>query len=210
MTGSEDLPLEVLEQARALGFLGPGPVEAHRAHAAGFGEVVETVLAAAPARLVDLGSGGGVPGLVLAARWPDCHIWLVESNQRRCRYLRAVVRAQGWDPRVTVAEERAERVARRPDARERFPVATARGFGEPAVTAEIAAGLVEVGGALVVSEPPGPAPARWPATALRELGFGPAERIELRNASFVAIRKERPAPDRVPRPTGRPAKRPQW
>jgi 16S rRNA (guanine527-N7)-methyltransferase len=210
VNGPEVLPLEALERAQELGFLGPGPVEAQRAHATGFGEVVEATLGRPPDSLVDLGSGGGVPGLVLAARWPACSTVLVESNRRRSEHLRAVVSAQRWAGRVEVLEARAEVVARDPARRQSFAVATARSLGEPAVTAELASGLVRVGGLLVVSEPPEPTPARWPVGGLAELGFGSATRHAVQTGSFVAIRKISPSPDSVPRAVGRPAKRPRW
>jgi len=205
-----ELPLAVLARAQELGFLGPGPVDAQRAHAEGFGEVVERALDAAPDSLVDLGSGGGVPGLVLAARWPSCRVALVDSNHRRCDLLRTVVVEQGWAERVEVVEARAEVVAHDSQRREGFRVATARGLAGPAVTAEIAAGFVAVGGLLVVSEPPEPESERWPNVGLAAFGFGPAVRSTVRSGSFVAIRKILSAPEDVPRAVGRPAKRPRW
>ena len=205
-----ELPLAVLARAQELGFLGPGPIDAQRAHAEGFGEVVERTLDAAPDSLVDLGSGGGVPGLVLAARWPSCRVALVDSNHRRCDLLQAVVVEQGWADRVEVVEARAEVVAREPRCRERFRVATARGLAGPAATAELAAGFVTVGGVLVVSDPPEPEAERWPSAGLAAFGFGSAVRSTVRSGSFVAIRKISSAPENVPRGVGRPAKRPRW
>jgi 16S rRNA (guanine527-N7)-methyltransferase len=204
------LPLAVLARAQELGFLGPGPVEAQRAHAEGFGEVVEGTLDAAPESLVDLGSGGGLPGLVLTARWPGCRVALVESNHRRCELLRAVVAEQGWAERVEVVEARAEVVGHESGRREGFRVATARGLAGPAATAEIAAGFVVVGGVLVVSEPPEPESERWPPAGLAVFGFGPAVRSTVRSGSFVAIRKISSTPEDVPRGVGRPSKRPRW
>jgi 16S rRNA (guanine527-N7)-methyltransferase len=89
-------------------------------------------------------------------------------------------------------------------------VVTARSFAGPAATAEIAAGLVRVGGVLVVSDPPEPDPQRWPAEKLAELGFGAAERQVASGAQFVVLQKEHGAPDDVPRGVGRPTKRPRW
>ena len=157
---------DTLDRARTLGFLGPGPIDAHLQHAEGFGTVVEHVLGHVPSSLADLGSGGGVPGLVLAARWPACATTLVESNHRRAAHLRTAAAELGWSGRVEVIEDRAELVARRAECRERFEVVTARSFATPAATAEIAAGLVRLGGVLVVSDPPEPDPQRWPAEKL--------------------------------------------
>src|SRR4051812_34590597 len=57
--------IETLEEARTAGFLGPGPVEPHIRHAQGFAAAVVAALGREPANFADLGSGGGVPGLVL-------------------------------------------------------------------------------------------------------------------------------------------------
>jgi 16S rRNA (guanine527-N7)-methyltransferase len=202
--------VEVLERARAAGFLGPGPVEAHIAHSEGFAEAAEMALGREPANFADLGSGGGVPGLALGVRWAAARGALVESGRRRSGALRDAVAILGLENRLEVLEERAELVARRGGYRERFEVVTARSFAEPAVTAEVATGLVTVGGALVVSEPPHPGGNRWPTVRLRELGFGAAEPVERAGAHFVLMRKATGAPERFPRSVGRPAKRPLW
>jgi 16S rRNA (guanine527-N7)-methyltransferase len=204
------LLLEVLERARAAGSLGPGPVETHVGHSEGFAEAAEAALGRIPATFLDLGTGGGVPGLVLSLRWTGARGFFVDSNQRRCAALREAVAFLGLGDRVEVIEERAEVVGRPGPHREQFEVVTARSFAEPAVTAEIAAGLVAVGGMLVVSEPPDPARDRWPDAGLAELGFGPAEPVERSQAHFVVARKTAGAPERFPRAVGRPAKRPLW
>jgi 16S rRNA (guanine527-N7)-methyltransferase len=202
--------LEILERARAAGFLGPGPVEAHIAHSAGFVEAAEAVLGREPASFADLGCGGGVPGLAMSLQWAAARGVLVESARRRSGALRDAIMSLGLEHRVEVLEERAELVAQRGAYRERFEVVTARSFAEPAVTAEVGAGLVTVGGVLVVSEPPHPSADRWPISGLRELGFRAAEPVERAQAHFVVLRKVAPAPERFPRPVGRPAKRPLW
>jgi 16S rRNA (guanine527-N7)-methyltransferase len=203
---------EALERARIAGFLGPGRVEAHLGHSEGFAEAAEAALGRAPANFADLGTGGGVPGLVLALRYPGSRGILVESNHRRCWALREAVVRVGLEDRIEVLEQRAEVVARSWDHREQFELVTARSFAEPAVTAEIAAGLVRVGGILVVSEPPDPASAsrRWPAHELDGLGFGAAEQVECAQAHFAVVRKLTSSPERFPRRVGRPGKRPLW
>lgn len=202
--------LEILERARAAGFLGPGPVEAHIAHSAGFVEAAEAVLGREPASFADLGCGGGVPGLAMSLQWAAARGVLVESARRRSGALRDAIMSLGLEHRVEVLEERAELVAQRGAYRERFEVVTARSFAEPAVTAEVGAGLVTVGGVLVVSEPPHPSADRWPISGLRELGFRAAEPVERAQAHFVVLSKVAPAPERFPRPVGRPAKHPLW
>ena len=200
----------MLANARAVGFLGPGPVEPQLLHADGFAQVAEAALGGEPREFVDLGTGGGVPGLVLAIRWPAAGAVLVEANGRRAEGLRAAISRLDLGGRVKVLETRAEAAAQLPGYRERFALATARGFAGPAATAEIAAGFVSVDGALVVSEPPVPEEGRWPEAGLDRLGFGPARPEQAPGGRFVVIPKVAPAPAGVPRATGRPTKRPLW
>ena len=85
----DTLLVEILQDARACGFLGPEPVEHHIEHSRDLADAV------GPFRgtFLDLGSGGGVPGLVLAMSWPDADGILLESQRRRCELPRAGARA---------------------------------------------------------------------------------------------------------------------
>ena len=164
-------------------------------------------------RVLDLGSGGGLPGLVLAIYRPELELTLLEARQRACRFLREAVAGLG-SAGVVVVEARAEEAARRADLRETFDVVVARSFGPPAVTAECAVGFLRAGGRVIVSEPPDEvgshlASARWPADGLDALGLGPAVRGGESGATFVSLPKVR-MDDRWPRRVGIPAKRPLW
>jgi 16S rRNA (guanine527-N7)-methyltransferase len=200
--------LDALVRARDRGFLGPGEVSRHLDHSLGFVEVARSVLGAPPARLADLGSGGGVPGLVLASAWPETQVLLVESSVRRAEALRTEAAGLGLG-RVLILEGRAEEQARLPDYREQFDLVTARSFASPPVTAEIAAGFVAVGGVVLVSEPPGAAD-RWPAEPLEQLGLDPPQFCTASGAHYVWLRKRRPIPADRPRQRGRAVKRPLW
>jgi 16S rRNA (guanine527-N7)-methyltransferase len=206
VTAGPDL-LEVLGRARDRGFLGPGDPAEHLDHARGFVEVATR--SGTPGRVADLGSGGGVPGLVLAVELPAATVVLVESKVSRASWLTAAASRLGLGDRVEVRSARAEELAHDPGLRETFDLVTARSFGAPPVTAEIGAGFVTVGGALVVSEPPA-SEDRWPERELAGLGFGPAELSRARGAHFACIRKVRPVPEGSPRRRGRATKRPLW
>ena len=200
---------EVLLESQRLGFLGPGPVGTHIRHAQGFVQAAEEVLGGVPSRYVDLGTGGGVPGLVLGLAWPAARGHLIEASTRRCTALRGWLTQLGLADRVSVLEGRAEDLAREPELREQAEVVTARGFAPPAPTAEIATAFVHVGGAVVVSDPPEEQAGRWPAEPLADLGLVAAS-SELSVGHFTVLRKLSAAPGGVPRPVGRPAKRPLW
>jgi 16S rRNA (guanine527-N7)-methyltransferase len=199
---------EQLERARELGFLGPGPIGPHRAHA----EAFLTAIGDRPVeRCVDLGSGGGLPGLVLAVHLPASSWTLLDAMQRRTAFLREAVDALELADRVHVVTARAEVAGRDRALRGSADLVVARSFGSPAVTAECAAPLLRGGGSLVVSEPPSAAREgeRWPEDAVAELGLEPAVLIT-GPPSFVRLRLAHPVDERYPRRTGVPGKRPLW
>lgn len=191
-----------LEQARTLGFLGPGPVEDHVRHSWAFLAALTPVEGV----LVDLGSGGGVPGLPVALARPDLEVVLVEAGGRRAALLEEAVRALGLGDRVRVVHGRAE-VVGRSTLRGACAAVLARGFGPPPVTAECAAPLLRLGGRLVVSEPPDARTDRWPAKELAPLGLAPTEALRGPPRLQVLVQTG-PCPERYPRRDGTPAKRP--
>jgi 16S rRNA (guanine527-N7)-methyltransferase len=98
---------------------------------------------------LDLGSGGGFPGLPLAVALPAHRALLVESVGKKARFLATVIEAAGLRDRVAVAATRAETLAADPHHRGRWPAVTARavcGFGE---LVELALPLLRVGGLLI-------------------------------------------------------------
>jgi 16S rRNA (guanine527-N7)-methyltransferase len=202
--------LEILASAQAQGLLGPGDPAVHYEHALGFADAAESSGVGAPARFADLGTGGGVPGLILAAWWADASVALIESRVRRGRLLVGWVDDLGFGDRVQVLEGRAEDWARDPDYREAFDLVTARSFARPSVTAEIASGLVRTGGQLVVSEPPSSETERWPEDEVGALGFSPATALMARGAHYARLQKIEPAGGDVPRRAGKPGKSPLW
>jgi 16S rRNA (guanine527-N7)-methyltransferase len=193
--------LGVLERARRLGVLGPGPVQDHITHAERFVDAVHDLTEGSV--LVDLGSGAGVPGLVVAQARPDLQLLLLDSLERRIALLREGVAELGWEERVTVLLGRAEDLGRDGQWRGRADAVTARSFGPPATTAECAAPLLRVGGRLVVSEPPGGSD-RWPTEGLAQLGLvadSPGEGVRVLRQAVLC-------PEAFPRRVGVPAKRP--
>jgi 16S rRNA (guanine527-N7)-methyltransferase len=188
--------------------LGPGPVDVHLDH----GEAMAVAVGSDfRGRFLDLGSGAGVPGVILLALWPAATGVLLDARKRRCVFLEAAVIRLGLSDRASVACGRAEEVARQRDFRGAFDLVVARGFGPPATTAECAVGFLGAGGRLVVSEPPGEAdPRRWPAAGLAELGLlGPELRRE-EEAGIALFTAPEPAGERWPRRVGVPGRRPLW
>lgn len=200
---ADDHLVGILQDAQRRGFIGAGDLSAAVAHARGFAAAATTE----PSRAADLGSGGGIPGLVLALDWPQSRWSLIESADRRCAFLSSAIHSLALADRVSVVHARAESVGRDPAHRNAYDLVVARGFGPPAVTAECAAPLLRVGGAVIVSEPPGGNPNRWPTGALAALGLRPEASVSA-GATYQRIAQVEACPDRYPRRPGIPSKRP--
>jgi 16S rRNA (guanine527-N7)-methyltransferase len=178
---------------------------------------------------LDLGSGGGMPGLVLLANPPagtvvrggedERELWtLLDANRRRTEFLREALRELGVADRGRVLEGRAEELAHQLDQRGCYDVVVARGFGPPMVTAECGAPFLRSGGWLVVSEPPctserdpadgdGDPAGRWPREVLERLGLRDRG-VVASEFSYRILQLVRPVPVGYPRRTGVPRKRP--
>jgi 16S rRNA (guanine527-N7)-methyltransferase len=191
----------VLERSRHLGFLGPGPIDEHLYHTAGFLRGLDGV----SGLVVDLGSGGGVPGLIVAVARPDLQVILLDAAAKRCRFLEQSVDELGVGDRVRVVEGRAE-VHGRSELRGTADVVLARSFGGPAPTAECAAPFLRVGGRLLVSEPP-EIDDRWPAGPLAKVGLHPGSLVS-EGPRIRVLEQVRACPGEFPRRDGLPAKRP--
>jgi 16S rRNA (guanine527-N7)-methyltransferase len=199
--------LDVLEESRRLGLLGPGPVARQQQHAVDLARAVGSF----EGRMLDLGSGGGLPGLVLFGEWTTATGVLLDAQRRRCEFLEHAVATLDLGGRVAVRCGRAETLARDPELRGGFDLVVARSFGPPAVTAECAVGFLDTGGVLVVTEPPdAEVETRWSVAGLAELGLGPAEPLRAGETGAVRIRSTGAVDDRWPRRDGVPAKRPLW
>jgi 16S rRNA (guanine527-N7)-methyltransferase len=198
-----------LQQAFDFGLLGPGSVEAHISHALGYSDVAGQVGALTVGRVADLGSGGGLPGLVLAEAWPEANLVLIDAAERRCAFLSTSVEDMGLEHRVSVRRGRAEELGHAEDLRSSFDLVVARSFGPPPVLAECAAPLLKIGGWMIVSEPPSleATEQRWPEQGLGILGFSGSTPVKS-GRHFVAIQKVESTEDRYPRRVGVPGKRP--
>jgi len=184
--------LAVLESLRERGALGEPSLPRAIKHA----EAFLAPIAPEARRLIDLGSGGGLPGLVLAARLPGAEVLLTERRERRADLLRLAVARLGVADRVAVFAGDVVDLARDPELAHRFDAVTARAFGEPLWTLRCAAAFVAADGVVVISEPPNDAVAdRWPEDELGRLGMARGRRDD-----FPSVRCFRPV--RTNGPTG--------
>jgi 16S rRNA (guanine527-N7)-methyltransferase len=100
-------------------------------------------------RVLDLGSGGGFPGLPLAAALGADRALLVDSVGKKIQFLRTVIKATGLERRVAAEAERAEAIARDPRDRESWPAVTARAVTSLTELIELGLPLLAPGGVLV-------------------------------------------------------------
>lgn len=145
--------------------------------------------------IVDVGSGGGSPGIPLAAVFLDREVVLLEAKRRKCEFLREVSREF---PNVTVVEGRAEE-----QETDQFGVAVAKALAKPPVAAEWCLPLVRPGGAAVLWVGPS-ADLVAVGRVSEEVGGGAPE---LRDGLAV-LRKVAPTPAGFPRRAGMARKRP--
>jgi 16S rRNA (guanine527-N7)-methyltransferase len=199
-----------LSRSFDLGFLGSMPIVDQIDHALGFVFVVEARLGGPPSSVIDLGTGGGVPGLVLGSCWTDARVVLMDASERRTQFLAETL--EGWPSSggIEVVRGRAEELGHREDLREQFDAVTSRSFGIPALTAECGSSFLALGGWMVVSEPPDAAPElRWPAEGLTVVGMEPVETTRVAGRfGYQVLHKVSAIEDRFPRRVGIPAKRP--
>ena len=125
------------------------PAAVARAHVIDSLSALPVIAGRSPRRLLDLGSGGGFPGLPLAAVLVDTDVTLLEPVAKKARFLSTVATATGLDRRVTVQARRAEDVARDHGTRGAWDVVTARAVASTADLAELAFPLLGPSGVLV-------------------------------------------------------------
>ncbi|HEY1294493.1 MAG TPA: 16S rRNA (guanine(527)-N(7))-methyltransferase RsmG [Chloroflexota bacterium] len=164
-------------------------------------------------RLVDVGSGGGMPGLPLKIAFPALRVTLVESVNKKAAFLRETVADLGLAD-VSVVAERAEVAARLDDHRDVYDWATARALGSLPVVVELCAPFLAPGG-LLVAQRSGDLDAdlRRAAPAFKALRLWSRtpvylEMPELPGHGLIVGEKYAPTPEAYPRRPGLPRKRP--
>jgi 16S rRNA (guanine527-N7)-methyltransferase len=165
MSGEPSTALvDALLDSQRLGFLGSRPIPEVIEHARGFVRALEAGDRSVES-VLDLGSGGGVPGLIIAHDLPTVRLTLLDRRAKRTDALERLVRRLGWQDRVTVAC--IDVTTFHPD--DLFDAVVARGFGPPEFTLTQAVRFVRDGGPIVISEPP--EANRWDDRLLVELGL---------------------------------------
>ena len=165
------------------------------------------------AKVLDVGSGAGLPGLPLKIAWPSLHVTLLEATGKKCRFLESVVarlRLEGID----VVEGRAEELAHDSRHRATYDLVVARAVAPLPVLLEYCLPFLRVGGTLAASKGSA-AQSELAASqkALAELGGAveavlPFEPPGLPPQTVILVRKVAQTPEPYPRRSGIPSKRP--
>ena len=161
--------------------------------------------------LVDVGSGGGLPGLPLKIARPDLAVTLVEADQAKAAFLVRACAELGLRG-VEVHARRAEEAGRDPRYREAFDVAVARALAPLPVLVELCLPLVRVGGRLLAQK----TRAEDVASAGRAIELLGGRLAAVRDApsplrsggTVVVVEKVAPTPAAYPRRPGQPARKP--
>jgi 16S rRNA (guanine527-N7)-methyltransferase len=159
------------------------------------------------ASLIDVGSGGGMPGIPLKIARPELRVTLLESDQRKAAFLVHAVADLGLHG-IEVRAERAEDAARGP-LRESFDLAVCRALAAMPVLAELCLPFVRVGGRLLAMK----ASVEDASFALARLGGGTPAVLAAPSSvrdrgKVVVVTKERATPAEYPRRAGVPNRRP--
>ena len=156
------------------------------------------------ARVVDIGTGAGLPGIPLAITRADLEVTLLDADVRRCGVLVHVCGMLGLD-RVTVLTGRAETLGRDAGVRETFDMAVSRATAAAPALCELALPLLRVGGTLAALVGDAPASAADSVRAAALCGGGPPRAA---GAAVLVVGKLAATPDDYPRRPGIPARRP--
>ena len=164
-------------------------------------------------RLVDVGTGGGFPGLVLAIAEPSLRVTLIDATRKKTAYLERV--GEELELNVDVLHARAEDAAHDPALREAFDVAVCRALGPWPVVLELTLPFCRVGGTLFGqrgADAPSEAAGHAETAALLGGRVAGVERVGaetgLENRHVIVVEKVESTAGRYPRKAGIPAKRP--
>ena len=164
------------------------------------------------ARLIDVGSGAGFPGLALKIARPDMDITLLDGTNKRINFLKETASRMGLE--VNAVHSRAEEAAVKPEHREKYDFATARAVAALNLLAEYCFGFVKVGGKLVAMKGPNiDAECNDAKAAIKLMGGEICDIMSLSLADgsercIVTADKIKPTPTGYPRVSAKIAKKP--
>ncbi|MEQ8843960.1 MAG: 16S rRNA (guanine(527)-N(7))-methyltransferase RsmG [Phycisphaerales bacterium] len=160
------------------------------------------------ATVIDIGTGGGVPGVPLAIVRPDLRFTLLDATAKKTAFVRAAMDTLGVQ-HASVVTARAEQAARDPQHRDTYDAAIARAVGPMATIAELATPFVKPGGvALLIKGEKATEELEHARAALHLLLAAHAATLDTPTGRIVILEKMRPTPKAYPRGNGEPKRKP--
>ena len=168
-------------------------------------------------KVVDLGTGSGMPGIPFKIAMPNVNMTLVESITKKCTFLEDTNQKLGFD--IKVLNDRAENIGQSPNYRQRIDIVLSRAVSKFSPNLEIAIPLLKVGGYFIVHKTKNSAESaeeglRSVDNALAQLGAKLEMTIPYRlpnqelDYCVLVFKKHRNTPSQYPRKTGIPEKNP--
>ncbi len=165
-------------------------------------------------RLIDVGSGAGLPGIALKILWPGIRLVLLDSTAKKAVFLHHLKQKLGLDD-VEIVVGRAEEIAHEPQYREKFDVVLSRAVASLPTLVELTLPFCTIGGSFIAQKKGAIDPEiSQAAKAISLLGGNLREvrRVDLEEFTderwLVVIDKVSPTPQQYPRRPGIPSKRP--
>lgn len=164
-------------------------------------------------KILDLGSGGGFPGLPLKICLPRLEMYLADANRRKTMFLQNTSGQLSLD-KIYIINDRAENIGRDPEHREQYDYVTCRAVAETAVLAELSLPLLKTGGqAILYKGPRGEAEAAAAEKAIKSCGGYLEKTYDYKLAGgekrfLLIIKKFESTPSQYPRAVGKPGKKP--
>lgn len=165
---------------------------------------------ASPIRIADVGTGGGVPGMILALALPDAQITLIDSTAKKTAFLQRAADELGLS-NVRVVTARAESAGAYPrgELRDSFDVVVARAVARISILAELCVPLAREGALIAMIKGQRADDEMLEAKqALYELHAGHVGTVDTPTGKIIVLEKSRRTPKKYPRPPGEPNRNP--
>ncbi|MCC6977611.1 MAG: 16S rRNA (guanine(527)-N(7))-methyltransferase RsmG [Candidatus Melainabacteria bacterium] len=164
-----------------------------------------------PVSLVDVGAGGGFPGVILAIALDELKVSLVEATAKKCRFLEMADDLLKLKNPITVVNGRAEELGVLEDYRGGFDMATARAVGSTALVSELLVPLLKVGGFALLQKTKSQLDQEMSIAEkrLKEMGAGVEEMVNIEPGNdetervVLVLKKLSETPAGYPRPWSR-------